>query len=595
MFVCFILNSDPFFLILFSRVTTVLYAGLPSFTPTKVEEGNSAVQNDTSDKSADNLGAFRPTTSCSELDTLMPKTDTTKTKKAPQKKASDEKEPTKSKGNPKKRGSPAQPNAPSKKAATETSQLSHKVEQKKGPVAHHVPAPAPISVVAPPPPPQVNISALPHSTTAQAPPRNMRVNPNIVPPVQYVMPQQNPNPHAIHAQPAPASAPSVAHHHVAPVIAHLPQLKNNGPHTKIIPAGPPKINTSVVPATPTHNGVNTVTPHPPPPPPHPKNHSTSRNQKQQPEAQFKDVAQAAVSNLILNVATKQQKQNNTTEMNANLQKKTVNTSSAHIAALTSSNWVAACSAGVDDDAEPGSAEAEQAAALAAANDPAAAKAARARRANLSPDERARQNRDRNREHARNTRLRKKAYVEELKKTLTELVAQRDTAELEKRHETQRDLEVREVRFRVMEEFLKLRACGGDAGLLARWVAILDDGFTLVLPKTPYRQMAVSNTPHLTKLHRTVSSENTNGMMVASLNNPNEQVMKGATESMADAAKVSTFISSLGSRPHSNPVTMSYLCDRKYFMMDGTSACLDWVLTTSGLLNQVCINECLNII
>jgi hypothetical protein len=38
---------------------------------------------------------------------------------------------------------------------------------------------------------------------------------------------------------------------------------------------------------------------------------------------------------------------------------------------------------------------------------------RARRQYLTPDERARQNRDRNREHARNTRLHKKAYVEEL--------------------------------------------------------------------------------------------------------------------------------------------------------------------------------------
>merc|ERR1711957_200050 len=105
-----------------------------------------------------------------------------------------------------------------------------------------------------------------------------------------------------------------------------------------------------------------------------------------------------------------------------------------------------------------------------------------RRESLTPDERARQNRDRNREHARNTRLRKKAYVEELKRTLTELVAQRDTIDLEKRHEKQRDMEVREVRYRVMEEFLKLRARGAEQNLLARWIAILEDGFTLTLPK-----------------------------------------------------------------------------------------------------------------
>lgn len=41
-----------------------------------------------------------------------------------------------------------------------------------------------------------------------------------------------------------------------------------------------------------------------------------------------------------------------------------------------------------------------------------------KRAVLSKEERAKQNRDRNREHARNTRLRKKAFVEELKKQVT---------------------------------------------------------------------------------------------------------------------------------------------------------------------------------
>lgn len=44
-----------------------------------------------------------------------------------------------------------------------------------------------------------------------------------------------------------------------------------------------------------------------------------------------------------------------------------------------------------------------------------------KRAVLSKEERAKQNRDRNREHARNTRLRKKAFVEELKKQVSLLL------------------------------------------------------------------------------------------------------------------------------------------------------------------------------
>ena len=42
------------------------------------------------------------------------------------------------------------------------------------------------------------------------------------------------------------------------------------------------------------------------------------------------------------------------------------------------------------------------------------------------DNQAKANRDRNREHARNTRLRKKAYLEKLKTTVDELCRERDT-------------------------------------------------------------------------------------------------------------------------------------------------------------------------
>ena len=243
---------------------------------------------------------------------------------------------------------------------------------------------------------------------------------------------------------------------------------------------------------------------------------------------------------------------------------------AHVAALTSNNWVAACAASISD-APPGTAEAAQAAALAAASDPAAAKAARARRATLTADERARQNRDRNREHARNTRLRKKAYVEELKRTLTELVTARDAGELERRHEKQRELEVREVRYRVMEEFLKLRARGSEANLLARWVAILEDGFTLTIPKTDYRNMV--QTQNI--ISRQVSTTSVNGTM-DSLVDPTLQVLRGATECFDDASKIATFLQSVAT----GTIVQAYNCDRKKFMMDGINAMLEWSHTTN---------------
>lgn len=287
--------------------------------------------------------------------------------------------------------------------------------------------------------------------------------------------------------------------------------------------------------------------------------STTSNGSTKTEESFKGVAQAAVTNLILSAGNNTNR--NKEESDAFV--KGVDTSTAHVAALTSNNWVAACAASISG-APPGSAQAAQAAALAAASDPAAAKAARARRATLTADERARQNRDRNREHARNTRLRKKAYVEELKRTLTELVSQRDAADVEKRHEKQRDLEVREVRYRVMEEFLKLRARGSEQNLLARWIAILEDGFTLTLPKTSYRP-SVSND----SLPRRVSNAD-----VSQPSDTSKVVLHNANQCFDDASKVASFVFSafMG-----NAVQMTYHCERTHFMMDGVKAILDWTL------------------
>mmetsp|Transcript_38428 Transcript_38428/g.78428 ORF Transcript_38428/g.78428 Transcript_38428/m.78428 type:complete len:816 (-) Transcript_38428:537-2984(-) len=311
--------------------------------------------------------------------------------------------------------------------------------------------------------------------------------------------------------------------------------------------------------------------------------TTAKSSKDLTENDFRGVAQAAVKNLMMAVggtksgtvgasaptsSTPAAGGKPTSTASSLDSKKPVNITSSHIAALTSSNWVQACSEGVGD-----AAQAAALAAAAAANDPAQSKAARARRANLTPDERARQNRDRNREHARNTRLRKKAYVEELKKTLTELVAQRDASELERRHEAQRDLEVREVRFRVMEEFLKLRSQGDNTTLLTRWVAIMEDGFTLTLPHTDFRPSVNGQT----SMRRVVSVDGG-----AAVPEPIEQVLKGAPEVMQDAAHLSAFVNTFGHASQAaGPVRFAYHCERKNFMMDGINAILHWTASTSG--------------
>eukprot|EP00978_Attheya_sp_CCMP212_P018389 scaffold50278_cov52-Attheya_sp.AAC.2 len=292
------------------------------------------------------------------------------------------------------------------------------------------------------------------------------------------------------------------------------------------------------------------------------------------EADFKSVAQAAVSSLIMHANGKKPVSSQVVDEDGDIVQFTgkVDTSTAHIAALTSPNWVAACS-GIPPQAcltSNSSAVAAAAVADSKSNN-------RSRRANLTPDERARQNRDRNREHARNTRLRKKAYVEELKSTLTELVAQRDRAELERRQTAQRELEQREVRFRVMEEFLHLR--GRNEPTAARWSAILEDGFTFTLPVTHFRAMA--------KADAKGKALRKSGIIRAS--NQYEQVLTSVAEVMADSAQLGAFLGSIGMNTHLATdkaiVSIEYSCDRSKFFMDGCNAVLDWTATTIGAVHN----------
>lgn len=283
------------------------------------------------------------------------------------------------------------------------------------------------------------------------------------------------------------------------------------------------------------------------------------------EADFKDVASAAVTSLIQNASS-------TTgpKPTPKVGEKPVDVSTAHINALTSQNWVTAC-----NPIPTPTVSAADAAEKAARN---------ARRATLTQEERAKQNRDRNREHARNTRLRKKAYVEELKRTLTELVARRDAADLEKRHEAQRNREQREVRFRVMEEFLKLR--GRNEMSDARWVAILEDGFVLTLPKTSFRKMV--------DVDAKASSKDTDGENDSSdtTHSSLDQALRGAAQVMEDSAYLSAYLQTVGGSVSTEgaKVELTYRCDRKHFFMDGNIAFMDFTATTVGVVAKGASSE-----
>mmetsp|Transcript_21072 Transcript_21072/g.32159 ORF Transcript_21072/g.32159 Transcript_21072/m.32159 type:complete len:698 (+) Transcript_21072:211-2304(+) len=257
------------------------------------------------------------------------------------------------------------------------------------------------------------------------------------------------------------------------------------------------------------------------------------------------------------------------------------TSTDHVHALTSSNWVAACSAsGVANFGASGQTTLSQ------------VQANKRRRQNLTADERAKQNRDRNREHARNTRLRKKAYVEELKRTLTELVTQRDSVALERKRAAQREAEQREVRFRVLEEFLKLR--GANEASEAKWKAILEDGFKLILPATSYREMVHTTTsPGRNNIARQVTSE-FDADKVTNCLSSNEQILCDVKEVMADAALVAGLLEVMGRGTSGGDevgkVHLSYKCDKSRFMMDGVEAVVSWTAQSVGAVNRGSTDE-----
>jgi len=109
---------------------------------------------------------------------------------------------------------------------------------------------------------------------------------------------------------------------------------------------------------------------------------------------------------------------------------------------------------------------------------------RHRKGELSAEERAQQNRDRNREHARSTRLRKKAYVQKLKELVEGLHAER-TEELRQRKVAIQHLaEMQNVRRAVVKKFLAFLV--GYEIDERKWSTLLEDDFWLKQPVTPYR-------------------------------------------------------------------------------------------------------------
>lgn len=92
--------------------------------------------------------------------------------------------------------------------------------------------------------------------------------------------------------------------------------------------------------------------------------------------------------------------------------------------------------------------------------------------------------EKNREHAKNTRIRKKNYVESLKESIRTLTEEREKIDRDRKIAVSRLTEQASVRKKVLQEAMQNRC----QGMLDRtvWRTLLEDSIELVLPITPYR-------------------------------------------------------------------------------------------------------------
>lgn len=125
------------------------------------------------------------------------------------------------------------------------------------------------------------------------------------------------------------------------------------------------------------------------------------------------------------------------------------------------------------------------------------KATGKRKKDMSPAEKAKQNRDRNREHARSTRLRKKAYIQKLKDLVEGLHAERTEEVRQRRVAIQHLAEMQNVRRAVIHSFLRYHS--NYEMDKRKWGTILEDSFWLKQPVTPYRCFRRSEIENVRKI------------------------------------------------------------------------------------------------
>jgi hypothetical protein len=186
---------------------------------------------------------------------------------------------------------------------------------------------------------------------------------------------------------------------------------------------------------------------------------------------------------------------------------------------------------------------------------------------VSADEKAKANRDRNREHARNTRLRKKAYVEQLKQTVQELSAEREAVERDRRIVETRTMEQTVVRRQVLQTMFYYRAIGQTDR--DKWATLLDESFTFIQPVAPYRSFDASEVVN------------------------NQRVVAGIDGMIADTASLAVMLQSIGRRNQrgSKEVRARYYSGPEDMICEGESLMCRWMMKTENAVECGALCEC----
>mmetsp|Transcript_16570 Transcript_16570/g.24925 ORF Transcript_16570/g.24925 Transcript_16570/m.24925 type:complete len:439 (+) Transcript_16570:99-1415(+) len=162
--------------------------------------------------------------------------------------------------------------------------------------------------------------------------------------------------------------------------------------------------------------------------------------------------------------------------------------------------------------------------------------------------------EKNREHARNTRLRKKNFIDTLKQTIHDLGNERDADEVKLRAELSRIAHDSLHRKQTLQTFFFLRASGETDR--QKWATILADDFYLTSPITPYRIFCPAE-------------------VVCGI-----RCMQGIDAVVADTASLHTMLQALATR-HNDKVRMQYYCGMEDMVCTGDILMCRWVMKTEN--------------